>query len=81
MSIREIKDKVALAFKYWYYTTLTAENIEKIIKRKEEELRNIEISEKQEIEKIKNEAYQELSDYHTPEEIDEILKTIIVDVN
>ena len=40
LTIKDMKDKVVLAFKYWYYTTLTEENIDKIIKRKEEELRN-----------------------------------------
>lgn len=28
MTIKDIKDKVVLAFKSWFYTTLTEENIQ-----------------------------------------------------
>ena len=77
MSYKKIKGKIILAFKSWFYTTLTEENIEKIIKRKEEELDDIEMLTEKEIENIKNEMHEELSGYHTEEEIDEIIKNTI----
>ena len=77
MTYKKWKNKFILAFKSWFYTTLTEENIEKIIKRKEEELKDISVLEEKEIENIKNEMHNELSGYYTEEEINKIINDII----
>ena len=77
MKFSEIKNKVVLFFKSWFYTTLTEENIEKIIKRKEQELEDIEILEKQEMERIREDLYDELGDSLSDDEIEQIYKKVI----
>jgi len=73
----DIIDNIKLAAKGFFYQTLTEENIEKIIKRKEKELAEIQNLKKVEIEKIKEEMYKELEGHYTNEEIDKMINDII----
>jgi hypothetical protein len=52
--------KIWLKVKEFAYSTLTEENIDKIIKRKEEEIEDVKALEEQEIECVLNELREEL---------------------
>jgi len=73
----KIRDKIILSIKSFFYQTLTEENIDKIIKRKEQEIEDLEILEKQNLSQLKEELRDELCDYNTDEEIDEIFNEIV----
>jgi len=72
-----IKDNIKLAIKTAFYHTLTEKNIQKIIDRKEEEIKDIRALEKIEIEKIREEMYNELEGYYLDEEIEEMINETI----
>ncbi len=80
MDVWDIIENIKTFFLKIFYHTLTEENLEKIIKSKEEDLENIETLEEIELQKIKEDLYKELSEYHTDEEIEKLYQEMINDV-
>ena len=72
----KLKEKIFLALKSFGYSTLTEENLEKIIKRKESEIEDLDILIKEENMKIYEDLKQELGDLFSDEEIETIYRNI-----
>lgn len=70
-------DKTVIWIKSKLYTVLSEENIDKLTKRKEKELKDLEVMKIMMHREIRNNLEHELSDYYTEEEIDVMLKEII----
>ncbi|MFA5397325.1 MAG: hypothetical protein WC346_15045 [Methanogenium sp.] len=72
--INPLWDKISLFFKEILYRILSEENLEKIMRRKEDEIEDIDIAAKLEIKNIREAAYQDLKQKGcTDEEIEEML--------
>ena len=70
-------DNFVIWIKSKLYTILSIENIDKLTKRKEDELESLEVIKKEMHKDIKKELDEEFGDYYSDKELDEMFKEII----
>ena len=70
-------DKAVIWVKSKLYTILSAENLDKLTARKENEIKGLEAIRESMHEDIRRELDEELGDYYSDEELDNMLKEII----